>query len=68
MSQTLNGNVKNYYRKKKAKNSGTYNDTHGPLSKEWIDGRYWSPALIFHANKGNEYYITLIQGCIEVIS
>ena len=40
MSQTLNGNVKNYYRKKKAKNSGTYNDTHGPLSKEWIDGRY----------------------------
>ena len=40
MSQTLNGNVKNCYRKKKVKNNGTYNTFHGPLSQEWIDGRY----------------------------
>ena len=25
------------------KNSGIYNTYHGPLSQEWIDGRYWSP-------------------------
>ena len=49
MSQTLNGNVKN------VKNNGTYNTFHGPLSQEWIDGRYWSPALICHANQSNEY-------------
>ena len=41
---------------------------YGPLSQEWIDRRYWSPALICHANQSNEYYITLIQVCIEIIS
>ena len=46
MSQTLNGNVKN---------NGTYNTFRGSLSQEWIDGRQWSPALICHANQGNEY-------------
>ena len=40
MSQTLNGNIKNCYRKKKVTNNGTYNTFHGPLSQEWIDGRY----------------------------
>ena len=37
------------------KNNGTYNTFHGPLSQEWIDGRYWSPTLIYHPNQGNEY-------------
>ena len=68
MSQTLNGNVKNCYRKKKVKNNGTYNTFHGQLSQEWTDGRYWSSVLISHANQSNEYYITLIQGCIEIMS
>ena len=31
--------------------------TMGPLSQEWIDGRYWSPDLACHANQSNEYYI-----------
>ena len=39
---------------KNVKNNGTYNTFHGPLSQEWIDGRYWSPALICHANQSNE--------------
>ena len=39
-SQTLNRIIKNYYRKKKAKNNGTYNTFHEPLSQDWIDGRY----------------------------
>ena len=34
MSQTLNGNVKNCYQKR------TYSTFHGPLSQEWVDGRY----------------------------
>ena len=33
-----------------------------------IDGRYISPALISHANQSNEYYITLIESCIEIMS
>ena len=40
ISQSLNGNVKNFYRKKKVKNNGTYNTFHGPLSQEQIDGLY----------------------------
>ena len=68
MSQTLNRNVKKCYRKKKVKNNGTYNTLHGPLSQEWIDGRCWSPALICHANQSSGYYITLIQGCTEIMS
>ena len=48
MSQTLNGNIKNCYRKEKVKKikkiknkkNGTYNTFHGPLSLEWIDARY----------------------------
>ena len=45
MPQTLNGDIKNCYRKekvkeKKKKKIGTYNTFHGPLSQEWIDGRY----------------------------
>ena len=40
---------------KNVKNNGTYNTFHGPLSQEWIDGRYWSPVLICHANQSNEY-------------
>ena len=27
-------------KEKKVKNNGTYNTIHGPLSQEWIDGRY----------------------------
>ena len=34
MSQTLNRNIKNCYRKKKAKNNGKYSTFHGPLSQE----------------------------------
>ena len=26
--------------REKMKNDGTYNTFHGPLSQEWIDGRY----------------------------
>ena len=40
---------------KNVKNNGTYNTFHGPLSQEWIDGRYWSSTLICHANQSNEY-------------
>ena len=46
MSQTLNGNIKNCYRKEKVKKNkknikiGTYNTFPGPLPQEWIDGRY----------------------------
>ena len=36
------------------KNNGTYNTFHEPLSQEWIDERYWSLALICHANQNNE--------------
>ena len=32
--------LKNYYGKKKVQNNGTYNTFYGPLSEEWIDGRY----------------------------
>ena len=39
---------------KDVKNNGTYNTCHGPLSQKWIDGRYWSLALICHANQSNE--------------
>ena len=39
MSQTLNGNDKNCYQKKKLKNNGTYNNFHGALSQEWVGGR-----------------------------
>ena len=39
---------------KNFKSNGTYNIFHGPLSQEWIDGRYWSPALICPANQSNE--------------
>ena len=39
---------------KNVKNNGTYNTFHGPLSQEWIDERYWSLALICHANQSNE--------------
>ena len=40
---------------KNVTNTATYNTFHGPLSQEWIDERYWSPALTFHANQSNEY-------------
>ena len=40
---------------KNVKTNGTYNTFHGPLSQECIDGRYWSPALICHANQSSEY-------------
>ena len=40
---------------KNVKDNGTDNTFHGPLSQEWIDGRYWSLTLIFHANQSNEY-------------
>ena len=40
---------------KNVKNNWTFNTFHGPLLQEWIDGRYWSPALICHANENNEY-------------
>ena len=36
------------------KSNETYNTFHGPLSQELIDGRYWSPAQICHANQSNE--------------
>ena len=68
MSQTLNINVNNCYRKKKVKNNGTYNTFHGPLSHELIDERYYSPALICQANQSNEYNITLTEDCIEIMS
>ena len=44
------------------KKKWTYNTFRGPLSQGWIDGRYWSSALICHANQSNGYYIILIQG------
>ena len=47
---------------------GAYNTFHGQIYQEWIDGRYQSPALICQANHSNEYNITLIQSCIEIIS
>ena len=40
MSQTLKESIKNYYQKKKVKDNGTYNTFQGPLSQEWIDGKY----------------------------
>ena len=40
---------------KNVKNNGTYNTFHGLLFQEWMDGRYWSPALICHGNQNNEY-------------
>ena len=40
MSQTLNANVKNCYRKKEVKNNEKYSTFKGPISQEWIDGRY----------------------------
>ena len=52
---------------KNVKTNGTYNTFPGTLSQECIDGRYWSPALMCHANQSNEHYITLIQGCIEIM-
>ena len=40
---------------KNVKNNGTYNTFHGLLSQEWMDGRYWSSALICHGNQNDEY-------------
>ena len=53
---------------KNVKNNGAYNTFHEQTYQEWIDGRYRSPALICQANHSNEYNITLIQSCIEIIS
>ena len=53
---------------KNVKNNGAYSTFHGQIYQEWIDGRYRSRALICQANHSNEYNITLIQSCIEIIS
>ena len=50
------------------KNNETYSTFHGPLSQEWINGRYWSSAVTRYANQRNEYYKTLIQDCVEIMS
>ena len=60
--------LENTCERKKVENKGTYNTFHALLSQEWIDGRYSFLALICHANQSNEYYVTLIQGCIKVMS
>ena len=69
MSQTLNRNVKNCYWKKNVKSNEEYNTFHGPLFLEWIDGRYWSPKLICHANSGlywNHVTTSYLVGCIDM--
>ena len=43
------------------KNNWTYNNFHGLISQEWIDGRYWSPTLICHANQSNGYLHNIIS-------
>ena len=58
----LGGNIKNYY----YHYYYYYSWTTFPLSQNWIEWRYWSPALICHTNQSNEYYLTLIQGCVEI--
>ena len=55
-------------RTKKSKHNGTYYAFHGPLSQEWIDGRFWSVAVIFYANQSNDYYTTLMESFIEIMS
>ena len=52
---------------KEKKNNWKYNSFHGPLFYAWIDGRYPSPTQPCHVNQSNEYYIALIQGCIEIM-
>ena len=54
--------------RKTVKNNEAHKAFHGPLSKEWLNRRYWSPALRCHVDQSNEYYLTLIQGCIEIMS
>ena len=39
---------------KKIKNNGIYNTYQGPLSQEWIEGRYWSSTLTSNVNQSNE--------------